>query len=450
MKFDFTQEILLEKKHYKIYRFFQGFLYLAAFVFGLYLIFSLLFPTGYFTFSFVNFNSTKNTLADPRNENGETLERGKIKADETMVADASIAGNYSKAIISFTLSKKSGKMDNGKVEVKKSYRAFLFPEGDGIGFQDGSLLKNGDNFYIISEGKSRKFSAKGGNENLAMIMGFNKDAFIEISNDDLAYNPAGDIISEKENYPENTLFKIKDDFYRLSGEKLEKFISANAFLSRFNENQAVIKDENFLQKFEVSENLLGFAEGSLIAYGESAFIVNGEEILPIGDPSIFEASGFFWNDITNVSGDEISMYLKGKIFALDSVHPNGTVFFSKDSGKFYIIMDGMKHLLSGEKAAVSWNKRAPILVSEKSLNVLDSCHFQKKSFNLRNTSCICEIPIENMANLLGKDYEFRLSFENEIEIDRMDVSFKKTVSKADLWQSVFNLLGKIKGNYVKQ
>jgi hypothetical protein len=446
MPFDFTQEVPLEKKNYKIYKVFQILLYLASFVFALFLLFSLFFPTGYFVFSFPNFNSTKNTLRDPRNDQNNILEKGQVKSGESMIFDASIVGSYSEMSASFDLGKKSAEMNDGKIEIRKSYRAFLLPKGDPIGFQDGSLIENGNNFYIVSEGKLRMFE----NKNIALSMGFSEAGFIKISPDELSSNSKGDLISIKDGYPQSSLFKIKNYFYMLSGGQLNKFVSTSAYLSRFNENQAVIKDEKFLENYKISENLLGFSEGSLIAYGNAAFVVSGKEILPIGDPTIFAASGFSWNDLINVSSDEASLYVRGKIFALDSVHPDGTIFFSSDSGKFYIIKDGKKHLLSGEKAVASWNKRAPIEVSEKSLNISDSCDFQKKTFDFGTASYTCKVSIENIANLPGKDYELKIIPENNIDINQIDISFKKTVSQQGFRQSILNILGKIKGNYVKE
>lgn len=456
MKFDFTQEVGLDAKNYKIYRTFQIFLYLIFFAFAIYLAFALFFPSGYFTFSFANFNSIKNTFKDPRNNQGTALEKGKIKANEAMLVNASIIGDYSKAVFSFDLGKKSEKMSAGKVEIRKSYRAFLFPEGNPIGFPDGSLLKNENDFYIVSGEKLRKFSAKGGpasgweNENLAMTMGFNKDAFIEVSNDDLNYNPKSNVITASEKYPNNVLFKIGDNFYMLLEGKLEKFISANAFFSRFNENQAIVKDESFLENFEISEDLLGFSDGTLIAYGISAYIVSGKEILPIGSAKTFEANGFSWGDLINVSGDEASLYKKGAFFSLDSLHPNGIIFLSKEDNQFYIIKDKEKHLLSGEKIAKAWLvKKAPILVSKKSLEVSEKCSLQKKTFNLSKISYQCEIPIENLTGLIGKDYEFKFTPENGIEINQMNASFKKTVNWQSFKQSVLNILSKIEVNYAK-
>lgn len=446
MKLDFTQEVILEKKNYKIYKILQSILYAGSFIFGCYLIFLLLFPSGYFTFSFVNFHSNKNTLKDPRNIEGILLEKGEIQENKEMFFNASLAGKYSKAKFTLDLNKKSDKIENAKVEIKKSYRAFFLPEGKPIGFQEGALIKEKDNFYIISEGKARKFESK----NILFLMGFSEASFANVSQSDLIYNPAGDPINNSNEYPNGAVFKIGDNFYLLADSKLKKFISSSAYLSRFNENQAVLKDNKIFEKYEVSEEMASFAQGSLFAYGGSAYVVSKNEILPIGDPTIFEASGFSWGDIINVSGDEMSFYLKGKIFALDSIHPDGSIFYSNDDGKYYIILNSQKHLLASEKAASSWNKRMAIKASEKSLSTFDECHLKEKTFNLGTDSYSCEVMIENLSDLIGKDYELRLASENDIKLDKMNLKFIKTVSRESFRQSIFNLIGKIKGNYVKQ
>ncbi len=446
IKFDFTREVTLEEKNYKIYRILQSILYLVAFIFAGFLAFSLLFPTGYFTFSFANFNSNKNTLADPKSETGAILSNGKIKAGETMITSASIVGNYSKVIISLDLGKKSEEMNDGQVEIKKSFQSFLIPEGEPLGFQDGSILREGENYYIVSEGIIMKFE----NKAVALSMGFSEEGFINISPKDIQYNPIGEVIKNSAKYPENSLFKINDEFYRLSLGKLQKFVSSSAYLSAFNENQAVIKTEDFLSRFEVSEELAGFSNGSLVAYGGSVYIVSKNEILPVGDPTIFVSSGFSWNDLINVSGDEISMYIKGDMFALDSPHPDGMIYFAIDTERFYMILNGQRHLLSGENAALSWNRRSPISVLEKSADVSSRCVLQKKAFDMGNFSYECEALIENLSDHIGKDYQIRFTAGNAVDFSRIDVSLKKIVNKNNLKQSIFSLLNKVRGNYDNQ
>ena len=77
--FDFTKEIEMDKKSYNLYKKLQLILYLGAFFLALYLSFLIIFPKLPFTFSFLNPNSSKNTIFNPRLSDNTFPEKGKIK-----------------------------------------------------------------------------------------------------------------------------------------------------------------------------------------------------------------------------------------------------------------------------------------------------------------------------------------------------------------------------------
>ena len=92
----------------------------------------LLFPSANFIFSFKNPDSLKNTVADPRKENGELIRNGQISGDEKMIFDTNLVGDFSEAEVSFTLTGKSSTIEDGSVSVRKSFRSFFYPEGEAI------------------------------------------------------------------------------------------------------------------------------------------------------------------------------------------------------------------------------------------------------------------------------------------------------------------------------
>lgn len=443
MLLDLTGEISLKKENIKVYVFLRIVLYLVALAIGAFLIFRLFFPIGSFTFSFINFNSNKNTLSDPRNSKGDSLERGIVKSSEKLIFDASLVGNYSKALLSFDLSKNSALLGpENKLSFRKSYRAFLFPEGDAVGFKDGSWVRSGDDFYFVSNGKLRKFTS----QKILLDLGFSRENFLEVAAADLEYNSLGEDISD--NYPEGTVFRSGDSYYLLEGETLRPFISEAAFLSQNFPNQVISVDDQFLSKFSFSENPVGFSEGSLIAYGEAAYVVGKNEIFPIGDPTIFEAAGFVWDDLINVSGDQVAMYEKGDMFSLSSVHPDGTIFFDKDQSRNYLITNQEKHLLPSNKIASSWIRKTPITVDSRSLASSGDCVFQRNRLDLGKPSYSCDLSLEQVKDFLGKDYEFVFSPGSDIDLDQADVTFKRTVDKENFRQSLFEIINRIKRNYV--
>ena len=438
--FDFTKEVELDKKNYALYRKLQFLLYLVAMLWAFYLALVIIFPKLPFTFSFLNPNSSKNTVFNPRLLNNDFPDKGKFKED--ILFNANFFGSYSTAKVNLTLSKKYSLPDSLNISVRKSYQAFLYADGGSIGFKDGSLLKNNGNFYIVSEGKLRKFT----NSNVLSSLDYWQENFKEVSADDLKYNSLGEEIRKNNEYPDSALFRIDDNYYILENQSLKKFVSDEAFLSGYNDSQAVKKDIGFLNNYPLSEDLAGFANGTIIAYDISAYIVSGTEILPINNTLTFENKGFNWEDVIRVGSDEIANYKKGKLFTIDSPHPDGVVFKTTEDSKYYIIKDGKKYSLPTENIAKSWLKKDPIMVSEKSLETKNSCQLKQSPFNSKSYSC--KIPLDIFDNLIGTSYEFELEPNEEIKLDSIDINFKKNINFKNLKDFFSGLFNRVKQNYV--
>jgi len=438
--FDFTKEVKLDERNYTLYRKLQFLLYLGAILLAFYLAFVIIFPKLPFTFSFLNPNSSKNTVFNPRLLNNDFPEKGKFK--ENILFNTNFSGSYSTAKINLNLSKKSSLPDSLNISVRKSYQAFLYASEGLIGFKDGSFLKNNGSFYIVSEGKLRKFN----NITVLSGLGYLQENFKEVSIDDLKYNSLGEEIRKNNEYPDSTFFRIDDNYYILENQILKKFISDEAFLSSYNNSQAIKKDIGFLNNYPVSEDLAGFADGTIIAYDISAYIINGNQILPISDTQTFENKGFDWEDVIKVGSDEIANYEKGKLFTMNNSHANGFVFKTIEDSKYYIIKDGKKYSLPTENIAKSWLKKEPIMVSEKSLKIKNNCQLNQSPFNSKSYSC--EIPLDIFDNLIGTSYEFELETSEEIKLDSIDVNFKKNIDFKNLKEFFSGLISRIKKNYV--
>lgn len=439
MSFDLTGEIKLNKKNYQLYRRLQALFYAFCFFIFAYLIYLLLFPTQEFNFSFVSPN--KGNVINPRDEKRNPITDGKFSAEQKINFDTSLSGNFSKIKLTFAPAKESRKPENSHISLRKSYHAFLYPEGQPIGFKNGTLIKKNGDLYLISSEKLRKFA----NPSIATTLGFNQDAFLTVSNNnDLQYSPTGEEITAIDNYPTDSLFKIEGLYYRLNDSgKLEKFVSAGAFHSQYDEILSIAKNTDFLNNYTLAENQIGFADGSLISYGLSVFIVSKNRIYPIGDPDIFLNQGYIWNDIIPISGDEFSFYQKEKIFTLASIHPDGTIFFTPDSKKWYIIDNEQKRELPSEIIARSWLKKKPIEILGTSLEILGSCDLTKGIFG--NYSCF--IPLNDREDTAGKYYEFRFVSNNELRIDNINLVYEKNITTQNLKLALRNMIIKIKARY---
>jgi len=440
--FDFTKEISLEKKKYRIYRIAQAGVYLGAALVALYLADSVLFPSVDFNFSFADPASSRNGFI-PQYRDGSEMKNGRIAKGSQIYFDTALLGNFSRVEISLTRDPDFKKLQGVKVEMRKSYQAFLYPEGTPIGFKNGTLVKNNGKYYIVSDDKFRQF----GSEKIISDFGFPKDAFLTASDDDMKHSGMGDVIADSSTYPDFSIFKAAGRYYALEDGVLHEFVSREAYLSQYEENQAIPKNESFINSFTVSENQLGFSDGSLVAYGTSGFVVSGKEILPISNAATFVDKGFKWEDIKNISGDEFSLYSQAlKHFSDSSPHPDGTIFLTSDTHLWYMVEGEEKHILPSDAIASTWIKgRSPVLVSSAGAGVLSSCTINEDSSG--GTSCKLIIPPSAYQELPGVDYEFDIVSENDMKLTNIEAFFTEDITKNNLKTSLLGLLRRIRSNY---
>ncbi|HPN54806.1 MAG TPA: hypothetical protein PLB52_02630, partial [Candidatus Moranbacteria bacterium] len=329
--FDLTSEIKLEPKLQKRYNMARIFLY-ALFLLAIILVADrILFPSVSLVFSFENANSLKNTINPPHIASvPENPAKNPISKNDKFVFYSTAFGNFSDISLTFTTKDNSADIKDSSVYLRKSYQAFLYPIGEPVGFKDGTLLATEDGkYYLISDGLLRKFSSI----EILLSLGYPRDSFLQVQQSDLQYNKAGADIVDKDTYPNDTLFAIEDTYYKLRDEKLFPFISARAFLSQFDANQAITKDIGFLSHYTISEKLLGFADGTLASYDISVYILSNGKSYPINSANTFVRMGFDWQDVIPIDSEELSLYEKQKIFTLNQAHPDGTIFFDETAQK---------------------------------------------------------------------------------------------------------------------
>lgn len=440
MKFDFTDTPELTGKNYRHYRQLQVALYLLAILGGLYFAFLVFFPEKDFVFSFLNPNASSNNIADPRDLTGAPLISGQTPDGQTMLFDAAAAGDFSTIVSSFSLAK-SASVNPFTIHVRRAYRAFLSPQGAPLGFRDGSLLKNNTDFYLVSDGALRKFA----NATVREALGFSENAFLSVTPVELSYNPRGEDIQNTTIYPDASLFQVADNYYILVDQKMRKFVDAAAFQSYYDFAMALPKNQAFLAQYTILPDPLGFADGSLISYGESVYVLSGNQFFPIDNPVTFAELGYSWDDVVASSADVLALYTKGRLLNIKSVHPDNTTFRTIEDNSFFLIQGGVKKLLPTEKIARSWFRRTPVVTSQKGLEVSASCVPQKSI--LRATTYTCPINIEALRGFPGNNYEFELREASEEKINQINLTFQKAVNVPVFKQSARTLINGIITNY---
>lgn len=444
--FDLTKNIKLGSKERRKYAVARLILYLAFLAGVFFVADKILLPSSSLDFSFkIEAGSEKNTIVYPRTNSSNPLKDGSVLPGDDIVFNANPVGSFSDAIVTFIADKDLRDVQNASVKLRKSYTAFFFPDGEPMGFRNGTLLSTSNNaYYIVSDGKLRKFS----NADIASGLGYSKNSFLQVSSEDLIYNEPGKDITETNAYPDGSLFLVEDRYYRMEKQELLPFVSAQAFLSQYDSGQAIAKDRDFLSKYVVSENILGFADGTLGSFGISAFILSSNKSYPITNAETFVLMGFNWEDIVTLDSEELGLYDKQKVFTRSYPHPDGTLFLDQKIGKYFVIENGKKRPIESKAVEKTYSKQKPILADLEMSKKEVSCTLKKSFFNSRKYSCTA--PLEEIESFIGNDYQIDATFANNVKIDEINVTFFRSLSWQNIRSSLSNIKLNIINNYTQQ
>lgn len=437
--FDLTKEIKLAPKLHKKYLVARLFLHVIFGFAAIFVMYRILFPIVPLDFSMSSPNSSKNSLASPRiSPNWQFPEKRLVKANEQFIFNANPVGEFSKISVEFSLDKNEKDISESPIKIQKSYRAFFYPTGKPKGFKSGDLLTTPDgSYYIVSNGLLRKFV----NTDTILQLGYPKSAFIQVSQDDLQYNEKGGTITDKNNYPDDTLFVIDENYYQLKNQKLSPFISARAFTSFFDPAGAIAKNSDFLSRYQLTETYLGFADGSLVSSADSVFIISEGKSYPVENAETFLAMGFDFNNVLQLTQDEINAHTKQKQFTHNDPHPNGVVFFDRKANKYFAVENGTKRPFETEKVAGSYLKQKPVIADSEEILLESSCKLTKKLFPSNTYSC--STTLQNLTAAIGNDYQITTIFSNDAKLKSIRTTFSTPLKVESLKSSLAKIKERI-------
>jgi len=407
----------------------------------------ILFPSSTFVFDFKNAKSASNTLMDPRTTGGNLRGNGRVSMGETFHVDASAPGDFSDAVIHLSENALNGTagLEKGVFSVRRSQKAFFYPEGSPAAFPEGSLLRYGNEYYHIAPDRTRK---RFPTEDSVQSLGFDPTSFFSISSEELLVNRDGGTLDLSNDNPPNGSFIHSDDtYYEWRDKKLIPFVSKESFLARFPESWALPEDASFVHEHEISETWLGYPSGSLLAWSDGVFLMDGNVPRPILGVDVFLSLGFSWDDVRPASDEEISFSQKGKAIGFGASQPDGTVFLDTKEQRYFLIEDGEKHEIRGENLIRLWlGNQRPLVVSSDSLTKESSCVLEKTS-SFFSSSLTCTVPLGDLAGLPGDTYEFSLLAPNETDIQHMDISLERSAKQKTFLETLSNIKKRVLSRY---
>ncbi|MDO8566206.1 MAG: hypothetical protein Q7S04_03425 [Candidatus Moranbacteria bacterium] len=241
-------------------------------------------------------------------------------------------------------------------------------------------------------------------------------------------------------FPEESLYKINNTYYALRNGTLYPFVSDNAYLSRYPDEFAQPESNDFLTRYPISEEWIGFRVGSIVSFADGAFlIVSDTEMRPVGSADIFLALGYRFEDVLPASEEEIGIYKRGRIFLLGAEHPDGTLLFDRATNTYYLVDHGFKRpLLNPVYRNFILKQQAPIVVSSQTSKEHADCVLEPGFFG---QTFSCTTLLGALSPESGPDFEISISRGNtDIDINTLQVSFNTEKSV----KNMFSILSQIK------
>lgn len=422
----------------------------SLFFFGMSLFaFSLFFPSFGFVFDFENSKAERNTLQNPRTDTGDPRGNGRLAENETLLMNASVFGDFSNAIIGISGDDSARALESGIVSIRRSQKAFLYPEGNPAPFPKGSLLKFGGNYFQIApNGTKKRFPS----EDSVRSLGFDPNSFLEASSEEiLLHRDGGTVLFSGDEPPSGSFIHSDGVFYEWRNNKLIPFVSREAFLARFPDSWALPRDVSFIRARTISDEWRGYPSGSLLAWGDGVFVMDGESPRPILGIDIFLSLGYSWDDVRPANDEEISLVPKGKFVDVSVPHPDGTVLFDTQENRYFLVEEGTKREIVGETVLRAWlGNRHPILVSSESLQTKASCALEEGLSPFSSYFLECALPLETLKNFPGDTYEFSIDAPADTDIRRIDVSFETSISKNSLLRMLSKLKERVLSRYIPE
>jgi len=172
-------------------------------------------------------------------------------------------------------------------------------------------------------------------------------------------------------YPDGSLLRQAGttDVWLIQGGKRRPIWSTIALKSRFDVNKIINVSKDELERYEIG-NPIKFAQYSLLRSPKgTVYLLINDEKRGIASKEVFKTIGFNWEEVEDVSFEELNNYLDGKPITLGSIYPLGALLQNKKTGGVFYVENGIKHpLYSKEIMNSNFKGRKLTVVNPEELN----------------------------------------------------------------------------------
>lgn len=220
--------------------------------------------------------------------------------------------------------------------IKEDGYLSFYLDGLDMIYPNGVLVKQvGKNeTYLIENKQKREISSS----KLMNVLKYNPADIISITENELNHFPAG----EKMKYPDNTLVKTEDSpaVYLIKNGKRKKFSSAVIFEKLGYKWNNIINITNDEIKNHPADGKVLCPDGFLIKFSDNpaVYILEGGKKRKITSAVLFEKRKYKWSDIVSLNPEEIKDYPNGEII----IYPDGTLIKREGFPVVYKIEGGKR------------------------------------------------------------------------------------------------------------
>ena len=175
----------------------------------------------------------------------------------------------------------------------------------------------------------------------------------------------------------------------------------------------------------------------LVSDQKSVYIVIKKKKMAIDNPLTFEAHGFLWNNVIPVQQfkPDLAQLENQSLYHLKDPHPDGTIFKTTDTHKFYYVYQQKKYLLTGQALTFPDLDKIAIPVAEKSLTRHVTCQLHEKKFPQKK-KLSCQASLAEINTFPGSYYQFKSSGLTPQDVSLVKFSFSYSISRNNIKNSL--------------
>lgn len=168
-----------------------------------------------------------------------------------------------------------------------------YPEGPAISFPNYSVLKAPSGYYLTDYDYIRPFES----DEVVRKLGYNPQEVIEVTQEDLAQYTRGTVITASSASPQGVIWKItdlKNSLYLFKDSILYPIADSNIAKTNFSNLAIENKRKIDMEKYQVADLPIYFADGSLIKIKDSnkLYVIDQGKKRRIADEETFLAMGY--------------------------------------------------------------------------------------------------------------------------------------------------------------